>query len=208
MTKKIECDIVPCMSPDQRDSWDDAQVIEAVLAGDVNRFELLLTRHEGTVLSIVKKHIPQEHVEDIAQEAFVRAFQSLNKYKGKGDFGSWLAAISVRTCYDFWRKHYRRKEISWEGANEKQRILIKQDMAIQAAEIFDRDSHSKEAQEVVQWALDQLPPAERMVLELVYFQELSGKEAARLLGWSVANVKVRSHRARKKLRNILSKKFL
>jgi RNA polymerase sigma-70 factor (ECF subfamily) len=195
------------MSPNQRDSWDDARVIDAVLAGDVNRFEMLIDRHEGTVLAIVKKHIPQEHMEDIVQEVFVRAYQSLKKYKGKGDFKSWLAAISVRTCYDFWRKHYRRKEISWEGSSEKQRILIKQDMAGRAIENFDRNEHSKDDQALLRWALDQLPPAERMVLELVYFQELSGKEVARLLGWSVANVKVRSHRARKKLRDILSKKL-
>lgn len=193
------------MSPNQRDNWDDARVIEAVLAGDVNRFEILLSRHEGTVLAIVKKHIPQEHVEDIAQEVFVRAYQSLKKYKGKGDFKSWLAAISVRTCYDFWRKHYRRKEVSWEGSSERQRILIKQDMAGKAIEKFDHKEHAKDDQALLRWALDQLPPAERMVLELVYFQELSGKDAARLLGWSVANVKVRSHRARKKLRDILSK---
>lgn len=195
------------MSPVHTDSRDDAHIIAAVLAGDVNQFELLLHRHERAVLAIIKKHIPLEQVEDIAQEVFVRAYRSLGKYKGKGDFKSWLAAISVRTCYDYWRKHYRRKEVSLEGSSEKQRILISQNMAGKAVEDFDRSEHSKEDQELLQWALGQLAPAERMVLELIYFQELSGKEAARLLGWSVANVKVRSYRARKRLRKLLSERF-
>ncbi len=191
------------MPQNQTEPWDDAQLIKAVLAGDVDRFELLLHRYEHTVLTIVKKHIPPEHVEDTAQEVFVRAYRSLKKYKGKGGFKSWLAAISVRTCYDFWRKHYRRNEVSLEGANEKQQVAISQNMAHNAIENFDRKESLKEDHELLHYALNQLAPAERMVLELVYFQELSGREAARLLGWSVTNVKVRTHRARKKLRQIL-----
>ncbi len=191
------------MLPNQKEPWDDARLIKSVLNGDVDRFELLLHRYERTVLTIVKKHIPPEHVEDIAQEVFVRAYRSLKKYKGKGGFKSWLAAISVRTCYDFWRKHYRRNEVSLEGANEKQQVVISQNMAHRAIESFERNESLKEDHELLHQALNQLAPAERMVLELVYFQELSGREAAKLLGWSVTNVKVRTYRARKKLRQIL-----
>ena len=54
------------------------------------------------------------------------------------------------------------------------------------------------------WALDQLTAKDRMVLELVYLEGLSGKEAAGLLGWSVANVKARSFRSRKKLQKLLA----
>ena len=56
----------------------------------------------------------------------------------------------------------------------------------------------------MEWALGKLKPGERMVLELVYLEGLSGKEAADLLGWSVANVKVRSFRSRKKLEKLIS----
>ena len=57
----------------------------------------------------------------------------------------------------------------------------------------------REAREILDWALDRLGPEDRMVLELVYLQGLAVKEAARLLGWSAANVKVRAPRARKKI---------
>ena len=69
---------------------------------------------------------------------------------------------------------------------------------------FDDKDSQKKARELLDWALDRLSPEDRMVLELVYLEGLSGREAADLLGWSVANVKVRSLRARRKLRNLLA----
>ena len=61
-----------------------------------------------------------------------------------------------------------------------------------------------EARELLDWVLGRLSAEDRMVLELVYLEGLTGKEAADLLGWSVANVKVRSFRSRKKLEKILA----
>jgi RNA polymerase sigma-70 factor (ECF subfamily) len=57
---------------------------------------------------------------------------------------------------------------------------------------------------LLDWALAKLSPEDRMVIELVYLEELSVKEAADLLGWSAANVKVRSFRSRKKLHSLIS----
>jgi RNA polymerase sigma-70 factor, ECF subfamily len=57
---------------------------------------------------------------------------------------------------------------------------------------------------MLDWAMDRLSPEDRMVVELIYLEGLSGKEAADLLGWSVANVKVRAFRSRNKLRKLLS----
>ena len=61
----------------------------------------------------------------------------------------------------------------------------------------------KEAADLLDWALGKLSAAERMIFELVYLEGLSGKEAATLLGWSVANVKVRSFRCRRKMKKVL-----
>jgi len=69
---------------------------------------------------------------------------------------------------------------------------------------FDDKASQREARELLDWALDRLSPGDRMVLELVYLEGLSGREAADLLGWTVANVKVRSLRARRRLHNLLA----
>ncbi len=74
----------------------------------------------------------------------------------------------------------------------------------QSEQSFHEKGEQAEAREVLNWALNELSAEDRMVLELVYLEGLSGREAAEILGWSVANVKVRSFRSRKKLRKRLS----
>ena len=69
-------------------------------------------------------------------------------------------------------------------------------------ESHDEESLQREAKELLDWALARLSAEERMVIELIYLEGLSVKEAADLLGWSVANVKVRSFRSRKKLEKL------
>ena len=77
-------------------------------------------------------------------------------------------------------------------------------MASQLNQITFEKNSQKEAVELLGRALHRLSPEDRMALEMVYLDGLSGKEAAVLLGWSVANVKIRLFRARKKLRKILA----
>lgn len=68
---------------------------------------------------------------------------------------------------------------------------------------FREEGLKKEASELLEWALSKLAPEDRMVIELVYLEGYSGREAANLLGWSVSNVKVRSFRLKRKLKSIL-----
>ncbi len=72
-------------------------------------------------------------------------------------------------------------------------------------QLFQHRVDMQHARETLEWALNRLSAEDRMVVELVYLEEFSGKEAATLLGWSVANVKVRVFRARKKLQKLLSR---
>ncbi len=74
----------------------------------------------------------------------------------------------------------------------------------QSQKTFEKEEVLKESREVLQWALNKLTAEERMVITLLYLEEMSVKEAAELLGWSIINVKVRAHRSRKKLRKIIS----
>jgi RNA polymerase sigma-70 factor (ECF subfamily) len=110
----------------------------------------------------------------------------------------------VRTCYDFWRARYRNREISISSLTERQQHWLESVISAQSSRSFAADEEHQARKDVLDWALSQLSAEDRMVVELVYLEELSGKEAAKLLGWSVANVKVRSFRARKKLQKLLS----
>lgn len=181
----------------------DSTIVRQVLDGDVNAFEPLMVRHKAHVMMIAMRHVPYGEAEEVAQDVFVRAYTSLSTFKGKGGFKQWLSAVAVRTCYDYWRKRYRSKEIPLSSLTDNHQDWMEKASGNSSREVFDGLHSQKEAREVLDWALAQLSPEDRMVLELVDLQGHTGKEAAALLGWSVVNVKVRSHRSRKKLRKML-----
>ena len=149
--------------------------------------------------------MPRHEVEETTQDVFVRAYRSLPAFKGTGDFSHWLSAIAVRTCYDYWRKAYRAKEIPLSELTDRHQQWLENVISAQSEESSAPKGYRSEASEVLDGALARLPAEDRMVLELVYFEGLSVKEAANLLGWSVANVKVRLFRARKKLEKTLKR---
>jgi len=183
----------------------DEEIVRQVLGGNVNAFDSVILRHRVHVLTIVKKHVPEDAVEETAQEAFVRAYQALPTFKGTGAFSQWLSSIVVRTCYDYWRKAYRSREIPISALTERHSGWLEEVISQWPEEAPDeRESHI-EAREILSWALGKLSAGDRMVLELVYLEGCSVQEAAELLGWSKANVKVRSFRARMKLEKLLSK---
>lgn len=183
----------------------DEEIIRRVLAGEVNAFERLLKKYEQRVLRIVKKHLPSGEVEEAAQEVFIKAYQSLPRFKHADRFEAWIGRIAIRTCCDFWRKHYRSREVAIEDLSEGHWQWIEGALSGKAQEAFEEQDNQKEAGDILDWALNRLPVRERMVLELTYLEGLSGKETAELMECSLANVKVRSFRARKKLEKMLAR---
>jgi RNA polymerase sigma-70 factor (ECF subfamily) len=183
----------------------DAEIVRQVLDGYVNAFESLLIRYEELVLKIVKKHVPYNDVEETTQDVFMRVYKSLSNFKGTSDFKHWLSSITVRTCYDYWRKSYRSREVPMSSLTEKHQKWLEEVISDQSEQSLHEKGLQSDARELLDWALRKLSAEDRMVLELMYLEGLSGKEAADLLGWSVANVKVRSFRARKKLQKLLTR---
>jgi RNA polymerase sigma-70 factor (ECF subfamily) len=184
----------------------DDEIIQNVLKGNVDAFEGLVRRYQSHVLNMVKRHVPERDVEETAQVAMVRAYRSLSGYRGKGSgFKAWLSTVTIRTCYDYWRKSYRSKEVPLSTLTDDHKRWIEQVTAEESAQGLREKAASDEARKVLDWGLSHLSAGDRMVLELVYFEELSGREAAELLGWTTANVKVRAFRARRKLEKILQK---
>jgi RNA polymerase sigma-70 factor, ECF subfamily len=182
----------------------DAEIVEQVVAGDVHAFEHLLRKYQNHVVILLKKHLPYDQIEETAQDVFIRAYRSLPTFRGESSFKQWLSTIAVRTCYDFWRKRYKSRELPMSSLTEKHQLWLEEAISAQSSQSFHEQSLQKEAREILDWALDRLTAADRMVLELVYLEGYSLRETADLLGWSIANVKVRSFRARKKLHKFLT----
>lgn len=182
----------------------DDEIIQNVLKGNVDDFEGLVRRYQAHVINMVKRHVPERDVEETAQEAIVRAYRSLSSYRGKGrGFKAWLSAVTIRACYDYWRKSYRSKEVPLSALSDDHKRWIENVTAEESAQSMREKTASDEARKVLDWGLSHLSAGDRMVLELVHFEGLTGREAAELLGWTTTNVKVRAFRARRKLEKIL-----
>ena len=181
----------------------DMDIVRRVVGGDVNAYEQLLAKYKQYVLQIVARHLPYQFVEETTHDVFVRAYQALPGINSRTAFKAWLATIAIRTCHDFWRKRYRSRELPISSLTEDHQEWLNQVVAADSAQALVEQGRQQEARELLEWGLAKLSPDDRMVLELMYFEERSGREAAELLGLSLANVKIRAFRARNRLKKVL-----
>ena len=189
--------------PRATDGPSDEEVIRRVLAGEVDLFVELITRYQQHVSRIVAGHVRRDMVEEVAHDAFVRAYTSLRTFSFRVPFEHWLARIALRSCYDAWRTAAARKELPLGGLGEEEQQWADRLLAAESGERFDDLVRQRETAELLHTALAQLSPENRMVVTLVHLEGHSVREAAKLLGWTSINVKVRAHRARQQLRKIL-----
>lgn len=134
-----------------------------------------------------------ELAEEVAQDVFVKAYQALNKFKGKSKFSTWLYQIAYFTAINAVRK----KKVEINDLSEV--------ATLEGSESRFDHLESQERKELIQKAILHLKPDERGVITLYYLEEFSIEEVAKITRLSISNVKVKVHRSRKKLYSILEK---
>jgi RNA polymerase sigma-70 factor (ECF subfamily) len=180
----------------------DAELIAAVLNGDVASFEPLVTKYQPRVFATARRYARREdEVEDIVQEVFLKAFQKLSSFRGDAPFEHWLMRLAVRTCYDFLRSHRRNREMTFTDISSETTDWLERFVT----DPSDADETATAARDLVQRVLSQLSPPARLVITLLEIEDRSVKEVAALTGWSVAVVKVRAFRARAEMRKFLKR---
>lgn len=190
-------------------SISDEVAVRRVLDGDIGAFEILILRYQGTVARILSRHIPLQDVEDVAQEVFLDALSNLGKLKDPKAFGGWIVRITTRSCVSYWREKTKRKEQMFsEIGDDHIDILERTLLGVQDPNQYDYSEEEKrKLEEVLWWALSQLNPMDRMVVELIYFENRSHKEVAEMTGCTQGGIKIRIFRARRKLRTIIKRKL-
>jgi RNA polymerase sigma-70 factor, ECF subfamily len=180
----------------------DAELIAMVRGGDAAKFEVLIQRHSPRVFATARRYARREdEVEDIAQEAWLKAYQKLDTFRGDAPFEHWLMRLAVRTCYDFLRGHQRNRESTFSELSESETDWLERFRGSPD----DADERANAARQLVGRLLDMLSPPARMVITLLEIEERSVKEIAELTGWSVPVVKVRAFRARAEMRRCLGR---
>ena len=180
----------------------EAAIVRKVLGGDANAFETLVLEYEKNVYNIALRMTGnREDAADMTQEAFIKAYNSLQSFRGDSKFSVWLYRIVSNVCLDFLRSKNRRPTVSLsvEDDDGEDTQLDVADESQSPELLLDR----KLTRESVRRGLDSLPPDYRQILLLREIQGLSYDEIAQALGLEVGTVKSRIFRARKRLCNFL-----
>jgi RNA polymerase sigma-70 factor (ECF subfamily) len=179
----------------------EGHLIDRARAGDEAAFEQLVAAHGKRVLSIAARFFRQPDVrEDIAQEVFIKVYQSLDSFRIGEPFEPWLTRITLNACYDHLRQIQRRKELKLSEITEDETAWLERQGSALAMKTFEQDREREVAAGLAEKVFDTLSPDDRMALLLYERDGFSTAEIAQVLGWSRANVKVRLLRARRSLR--------
>lgn len=169
---------------------EDEFYIKRVLGGDKDSFTFFIDKYQQMAFSIAISITKQENsAREVVQNAFVQVFKSLKSFKGESLFSTWLHRVVVNESLKFIRK------------NKRERFKIELDDTIAITFSAENDALSsievEEKKEEIKRVMLRLKPKERLVLTLFYLKEFSHAEISESTGFSINNVKILLHRARK-----------
>jgi RNA polymerase sigma-70 factor (ECF subfamily) len=175
---------------------EDIYYIEAVRKGDVAAFSFLVERYQNMVYSLALKLLKNaEDAEEMAQDTFIKAFQKLDTYEGKSKFSTWLYSITYNACISELRK--RRIQFS---SIEDQRFSDQDEMKMYN---YFSETKKEDQEKYLNLALGKLPEDDQVLVTLYYYESQSMDEISMITGLTVSNIKVKIHRARKRMYAIL-----
>ncbi len=170
--------------------------IKRVIEGDVEAFRFLIRKYQHMAFTVAMSVVKDEFIaEEVVQEAFIKAFENLKKFRFQSKFSTWLYRIVVNLAFRQLKKlRFHEEKIStFEAADEDS-----------PPDGFD-SLHETERKFHINETLSLLSPKESLALRLFYLDENSIEEIINITGWTESNVKVILHRARKNFYAALNK---
>jgi RNA polymerase sigma-70 factor (ECF subfamily) len=182
------------MRPVSDDLDPDAELVGRFRAGDRAAFDALATRHRDAVLRLVRRYVKRDaDAADVAQKALLRAFEKIDGFRGEATFRTWLCRIAIHVALNHTRAERRFEDVelddiaSFTNALETGKLV--------AAELWQK----------VSARLADLPPKQRLVVELRLFHDLSFKEIADVAATTEESAKANYHHGVKRLRDVIGK---
>jgi RNA polymerase sigma-70 factor (ECF subfamily) len=176
-----------------------------IATGDEDAFELLVNRHQTSILNLIYRFIgDRTQAKDLAQEVFIRVWQSAKSYEPKAKFTTWIYRITANLCFNELKSIRRKKWFSSKWSDEGDKPTFEETLADSGPSAEDL-LLEKERSRQISDALQSLPESQRMALILKRYDDLSYQEIAEVIGCSVSAVEsllVRAKRAlQEKLKN-------
>ena len=178
------------------DTDPDFQLVTRCQSGDISAFNGLVCRHKDRIYRLVYRMLGDGNdVDDVTQEIFLRAYRRIGGFQHRSSFSTWLTRIAVNYCINYLRnrrclKFLPLNRFSWLGRKPSS---MEPQTAIESAERYEKVFES----------IGSLPPKQKAVIILHYFEDHSCEDLAEILDCSIGTVKSRLFHARKKLKERL-----
>jgi RNA polymerase sigma-70 factor (ECF subfamily) len=186
---------------------DDGTIITKIREGDREAYRLLVDNHRDRVFGIlVRMTADRDLAAELTQEAFVKAYLKLESFRGDSSFGTWVVQIAIHAARDVFRRHRRDK---LHGVVSLEEFLEQSAVRQIPADRNQRDALSQlqlnETGDRLEKEIDALPAPYREVFVLKHVEGWSFERISETTGDSVGSLKVRAHRARRMLRDALTR---
>ncbi len=180
------------MTPDKQIPSPEDTLIQRAKEGDRDAFGELVQIYQDQVYNLACRTMGDpDRAKDTAQEAFIRAWRAISRFKGQSKFSSWLYRITVNACLS---------ELRQKSKPVDQYEQIELDKVKPAGIKSENIETTLEKRDLVEKLIKELPPAYRSIVVLFYIQDLDCKEISAVLGHPVGTIKAYLHRAREQMR--------
>lgn len=183
------------------DRTTDNEIITRVLRGEHQLYAELVKRYQNFVFTLALRYTPgREDAEEIAQDVFIKAYKALKDFRGDSKFSTWLYSIVNSTSITFLRK--KKLDVQSLDSEHVMEAADSKDSGMSANQV-----EVKSKVEMVTKAIQLLSPDDAKLITLFYKAEQSLDEIAKIMNLETNTVKVKLHRARTRLKEIMEKYF-
>lgn len=178
----------------------DAELVRLALAGQTEAYAGLVQRWAGRITALCHARVGNAHLaDDLAQETLLRGFRALGSLSDPERFGAWLCGIAMRICLD-WKKTPKNRQVPFSVLDPERNP----ENYLTGSDNVNGTLEREEQRQRVLAEVEALPEEYRQVILLYYYEDVTYREVAELLGVSRATVNARLTRARALLRERLS----
>jgi len=178
----------------------DQQIIESVRDGNQSDYSIIVDRYKNKAFSLLNRMLRNEQdAEETLQDCFLKAYKSLNSFKGEAKFSTWFYRIVYNTALT--KLSSKKRKIENEMSSVDEHFDLKSDYDYNVSE-------RKDMSEFINELVNKLPEKHSAIISLFYLDEMSYEEISKVLDISISNVKVMLHRSRNALRDLIIDKNL
>ena len=183
----------------QQEAGSDWMIVQRVQAGDVTAFDQLILKYRERVYAMIYNMTSnREDAADLTQDAFIKAFQSINRFQGQSSFFTWLYRIAINSALTHIRKSKLRSFFSFDKVHEDATVSAVINQLTDKKDV-EREVFVNELQEKLNEAMLKLSIPHRTVVNLFEIDGLSHEEIAEIMNCSVGTVRSRLHYAKQLL---------